>query len=200
MRISILLFAFLAACSHGEKKQDERPEQRTEKIPVSLNPAPDAGASMETKQVAAQSAAPFSTEIRFKKGQSALSNESKARLKKLIASARKIGQINEIHAYAWSDEEYPGEQAKKLPPKSHNLAVARGSAIQNYFASVDGDLGKKVEVITMTERPEGLSEKLKLGDTHEKELFADTGVSTTDKKTTADPKASRAAVMVILKR
>jgi len=194
MRFLILLLLVLSACSHEEK----RPEEKTEKVPVSLNPAPDAGASIETKQVAAESNAPFSTEIRFKKGASSLSKESKARLDKVLKQALKTGSVDEIEAYTWADQEYPGEKAKKLPPKAHDLAQARGEAIRSYFEK--SGVKDKVKIITMTERPEGLTKTLKLGDTHEKETFAETGVGTTDSKKAATPKASRAAVMIILKK
>jgi hypothetical protein len=194
LKTGLIGILICAGCAH----KDERPEERTEPVPVSLNPAPDAGASIETKQAAAQANAPFSTEIVFRKGQSILSKESANRLKKLVASARKIGEIDEIQAYTWSDQEYPGEQAKKLPAKQQNLAVARGEAIRSYFAKVG--LESALKVITMTERPSGLEARFKTGDTREKEAFAATGVSTTDQKTTAAPKASRAAVMIVLKR
>ncbi len=163
--VYLLTLLVASSCAH----KDERPEARTESIAVSSNPAPDAGSSIETKPAAAPINAPFSTEIVFRKGSSSISKNSAARLKKLVRSAQKIGEIDEIHAYTWSDQEYPGEQAKKLPKKQKNLALARGEAIRAYLAK--SGLDQKLTVITKTEDDPP-----------------------------AQPKASRAAVIVTLKR
>jgi hypothetical protein len=194
--LSAVLIA-LSACAHKDPK---RPEEKTEAPPVSMNPAPDAGASMETKQVAAESNAPFSTEVRFQKRSSTLSRESAGRLAKILGEALKVGAVDEIDAYVWSDQEYPGQQAKKLPPKEHDLAQSRGQMIQSYFENQKPELKGKVKIITMTEQPEGLAKTLNLGETRDKKMFAESGINTTDKNKKAAPKASRAAVMILLKK
>ena len=128
--VPVLSIAIISSCSHDEKRPEEKIEP---KLPVSANPAPDAGASMETKQVAAESNAPFTTEIRFNKKSSTLSKESTGRLAKILREALAIGAVDGIDTYVWSDQEYPGKMAKKLPPKSHDLATSRGQMIQSYF-------------------------------------------------------------------
>lgn len=196
MKVLLLLILF-AACAH--EKPSEHPEAAEAPPKVAANPSPDAGSSMESKQVAAESNAPFVTEILFKKGASTLSKEARSRLRKLLKDVSDVSRVDEVDAFAWSDHEYPGDQTAALPPAEHDLAKARGDAIVRFIETSEPKLKGKVKVITMTERPSGLNKALSMGDTREKKLFQEAGINTTDKNKHATPKASHASVMILLK-
>jgi uncharacterized protein YceK len=193
---SFFIVVLLSGCGSAQKRPEEKIAPKTA---VSNNPAPDAGASMETKQVAAELDAPFSTEIQFSVKSAALSKESRGRLEKILREAKAAGHVEQIEVYAWSDKEYPGEASPQLLPADHALADARAKAIQSFYAHNDAGLKSKINTILMTEKPSGLKASLNLGDTSKKAAFVESGIRTTAKMTTAAAKKSRASVMIRLK-
>ena len=185
----------LVSCAHGQKHEEQA---KAAAQPVSQKISPDAGASIESKQVAAESNAPYVTEIKFAKRQAALSKEMKARLQKIYAQAAAVGQVDVVESFAWSDQDYPGESAPALPKADRALAESRNAAIAQELKH----LGSKAtfKPVTMTERPSGLNEKLGLGDTRLKKMFEEAGITTGAKNKEAPPKKSRAVVMITLKK
>jgi hypothetical protein len=197
----------LAACSHEEIKSDANGlgSGKVESSPIiSSKPSNEAGTSMESKEASAEPNALLTAEIRFAKKSSTLTKDSTRRLSQLLKDASAAGIVNEIDAYVWADQEYPGEMAKKLPPRAHDLAASRGQMIQSYIENQNLSLKDKVKIITMTERPEGLNTNLSLGanrDIREKnKILREAGLTKNGKSEKARSKVSRATVIIRLKK
>ena len=121
----------------------------------------------------------------------------RARVEKIFEQASKVGKIGEIDSFAWSDVEYPADGAA-LPAAANGLAENRNSAIAEAFNSFGNKA--KLSKVEMTKRPSGVGSKLGLGDTKLKTLFADAGIQSGDANKHATAKASKAVVMIVLKK
>lgn len=203
--IYVAVFISVSCASSGEKHDEQKAEM---KQPVSRKMSPDAGATIESKQVAAQSNAPFVTEVKFARGSSALNSEMRRRIEKIFKQATEIGAPDEITVFAWADEEYPAETAPALPDSAQKIAQARARTVSDFLKHLSSKTS--VKTIEMTSRPSGLGASLGLGDTRLKEMFEQAGIRQanadgSDGKpgtaaNTAAPKASKAVAMITLKR
>jgi hypothetical protein len=195
--MSSLLATSLVACSSsGKKTEAENPKEAG--LPVSKKSAPDAGASIEAKQLAAQQQAPFVTELNFEKGESHLSHEAKARVTKILKQAGEKGQIEQVKLISWADNEYPSVHTKVLPEKEKNLADSRNREIESFIAS-KGETTPVIEKFNMAERPGALAEMVGTENARLKGTLEKAGIPNTDTSVKSPSKASKAIVMVILR-
>lgn len=203
--ITMAIAASLGACASSEKKTEGKKEsakaatKKEEVAPIAAKKAPDAGSSIEAKEVAAEEQATFVTEIQFPKKKMALTAEDKAKLKKIFEQARVRGQVADIKSVAWADSEYPSVHTKKLSKAQITLAQNRNSSIENYFKSLNEATGSKFSSYNMAERPDAVSTLLGTANARIKKSLEVAGIPNTDTSVKNPSKASKAIVMIILK-
>lgn len=184
----LLTTGLLLACSHAPETVGHAPQNENK---------PASQTSIEAKQVAAEQEAHFVTEISFKKGSKQLSETSREKLEHLLEKAQKAAPVDEIKAIAWADEEYPANKKKNLSKGQKELAQDRSKEIERFFEGRNKDL--KVETYNMAERPSAFSEFMQTEGARLKDSLETSGIQTTDKKTSASSKSSKAIVMIVLK-
>jgi len=176
----------LAGCAHStpaEKKQEQN--------------IAAAAPSIEAKQVAAEEQAPFVAELTFSKNKHQLSKTSRARIDKLLAEAKRQGEISEIKVISWADEEYPSVHTKKLSTDQRSLAEHRNNAIKKYLQH--GSQNVEVSAYNMAERPGVLSDLISTSNSRIKKAFEVAGIPNTDTSVKTPAKASKSIVMILLK-
>ena len=201
LKTSTLALASLAlfACAHGNDKKGEAEHPKEAELPVAKKSAPDAGSSIEAKQVAAEEEATYVAEIKFPKTKSTLTANDKERLKKIFDQAAAKGQIEDIKSVAWADSEYPSVHTKKLPTAERLLADHRNQAIETYFKELNGKTASKFSAYNMAERPNAVAEMLGTPNARIKKSLEVAGIPNTDTSNKTPSKASKAIVMIILK-
>ncbi len=191
----------ITACAHSDKKVEaaKAETKKEETAPVAAKKSPDAGSSIEAKQVAAEEEATFVTEINFAKTKTNLTVEDKSKLKKIFEQATSKGQIEDIKSVAWADSEYPSVHTKKLSQSQVVLAKNRNLAIQVYFNSLNQSTAKKFSAYNMAERPDAVSALVGTPNARIKKSLEVAGIPNTDTSVKNPAKASKAIVMIILK-
>lgn len=177
----------LSACSSNLKNEGRE-----------YKPTDPAKASIEAKQLAAESEASDVVEVEFNKGQTQLSVDAQKRIDALIAKANTKGKIDEIKVLVWADREYPSVHTEELSKDQRKLADKRGKEIKNHLKTIADS--SDVDVHSMAERPGLLAEWMGTTDARLKRSLEVAGVPNTDTSVKAPAKASRAIVMVLLKQ
>lgn len=180
MKRSTLLVApaiFFVACSSPEKQPELPP-------PAS---APEPAASIEAKQVAAQSGSSHVTEFPFAAKSTILNKEAGKKLQELLGkvNAEKIEQAKVI---TWADREYPPESKEQLTQRDIDLAEERGEKIS---AWLEKNKVSDVEIINMAKRPGTFASVVESDDQRIKEALDASGI---------DGKKRRAIVILLTKQ
>ena len=198
---SVVIFATaigLSACAQNSKKGEAEHPINAD-APASKKSAPDAGSSIEAKQLAATEQATYVTEISFAKKKSTLSKEDEAKLKKIYEQAKKVGTVGEIKEISWSDSEFPSVNTKKLPDAELKLARDRNEAITQFYKKAAADPAIVIKGYSMAERSGSLSALLGSDDAKIKKSLEVAGIPNTDTSSKVNAKASKSIVMVFLK-
>ncbi len=193
--LSLALASMLAACAHTKSKEElaKHPEEAPPKTAVEK----PVESSIEAKQVAAEEEASYVTEFTFSKGKNTLTADAQARLTKILAEARKHGEIEDIKVITWADAEYPSVHAHALSKKQVNLATRRNDEVKRFFKKMDK--GITVSTYNMAERPRMLSDFLGTPNARVKKSLEVAGIPNSDTSVKSPAKASKSIVMVILK-
>lgn len=194
--ITVAIASSLSACASSDKKSESKKEAVA---PIAAKKAPDAGSSIEAKEIAAEEQATFVTEIQFPKTKVELSTDDKAKLKKIYEQAKVRGQVADIKSVAWADSEYPSVHTKKLSKAQISLAQHRNNSIESYFKSLNEATGSKFSGYNMAERPDAVSALLGTANARIKKSLEVAGIPNTDTSIKNPSKASKAIVMIILK-
>ncbi|OYZ21198.1 MAG: hypothetical protein B7Y39_09680 [Bdellovibrio sp. 28-41-41] len=187
-KLATLLILMISACSNKPTAVDN----------ISKGDAkPTNTASIEAKQIAAEEEAHAVTELKFKKGSSELSVDSKTKLKKLLSNISKERKVDEIKLITWSDEEYPSEDQDELLEGQQILVRQRNARIKNFIRD-QRKVETDIEMVSMAERSGKLSELWGDADARMKKSLEAAGIPNTDDKEKGTAKASRSIVMLIL--
>lgn len=153
-----------------------------------------AGPSIEAKQVAAEQEASYVTEFAFQKGSAELSETAKADLRRVIANAKRGGNIDEIKVITWGDAEYPSPNTKKLSKAEIDLVKKRNDNIKDFVKEYSN---KDIDTHSMAERPGAIKQMLNTEDARVKKSLEVAGIPTTDTAVKTPSKASKSIVLVI---
>ena len=195
---TLLAAGLLVSCTHGEKKGEAEKPVNAE-APASVKAAPNAGSSIEAKQLAATEQATYVTEIKFDKKKAVLSKEDKARLKKIYEQAKAAGTVGEIKAISWADAEFPSVNTKKLPDAELKLARDRNESITQYYKKIAADPAVTIHGYSMAERSTMISSLFGSDDAQIKKSLEVAGIPNTDTSSKVNAKASKSIVMIFLK-
>lgn len=178
---AVVTLALGTACTHT-KSVDDRP----------MTPG------QSVTQAASQEAnASYVVELKYKKGSSELTDESKARLNELVKTARAEGRLDEIKVLSWADQEYPSAQQKKLSEAQRDLATRRNDVVENYIDSMKWNVD--VDTYNMAKQPNAFSRWFNTSDARIKKSLVAAGLPTTADSVQYPSKASHSIVMVLLK-
>lgn len=70
--------------------------------------------------------------IQFKPGTATLTEGSKKMLQSLVTTAKKSGEIEQIHVAAWADKGFPKGENAELKDADKKIAEGRAEAVENY--------------------------------------------------------------------
>ena len=129
------------------------------------------------------------TEVLFTAGKADLNEETKQKLEALLADARTKGPIDAIKVVAWADSETP-KGKEKLSKEQVKLASERGKVIEDFYKEKTDDI--RVSSVNMAKKASMLDGIVSISD---KRLR-----SQLDKSGIGSGKASRAMVLVVMKR
>lgn len=132
-------------------------------------------------------------EISFDQGSATLSASAKASLDAVVEQARTSGKIDEVLVFAWSDEEFPSKELKKLTKQQRDLADKRSEAISKHIKS---QKSVDVDTYSMAERSNALSRWFNTTDSKLKNAFTAAGLPTSADTNQYPSKASHAVVLV----
>jgi hypothetical protein len=184
MNLSALgLVIGIAACTSSRKQEAADREASTKP-------------SQEALIAANENDAAYVAEIRFQKGSTTLTPQSRAQLANLVQNAKSAGKIDDIKVITWADMEYPSVNTTKLSQAQRKLAEDRNKEIEKYLETSDRDLD--IDSYNMAERPGVLSRLLSTENSRIKKSLEVAGIPNTDSAVKIPSKASRSMVMVIL--
>ncbi len=167
-----------------------------EKAPEVTESVAPPGASIEAKQVAAQSGSSFVTEFAFPTKSKALSADAKRKLTKVLADSQADPktEVDTVKLIVWADQEYPSVHTKELPEAQVKLAQERGDTVAKWLNNNNvGD----IEVVNMAKRPGMLSDLFGSEDHRIKKALEVAGIPNTDTSVKAPPKKGHAIVIVL---
>lgn len=148
-------------------------------------------------EAAAQIGAAQTSEIRFERGQSALSETAKREIRNVVEKQNASGKkVDELKVAVWSDREYPTQAQQGTIAKSDvELAKKREQAIKDY---VKKDLALDVETFNMSERPNALQKFMGTDTAEVKKALGGRGstASADGVNMQEGNKASKAVIMV----
>ena len=128
-----------------------------------------------TKTVGEKTGASYYVDVAFQPGSSQLDDNAKAGLVDLINRSLHSGQIQELKVVAWSDVDYPSENASYVPSSQRDLADERGDRIKTFIQSRYN--GMNVATYNMARRPDALSQAFNTSDAQTKQSFEQAGIS-----------------------
>ncbi len=189
----LVLFAMAAACSSKPTTVATKDEVPSAKL---LQTQPQA--SMLAKEVAAEQDAPYVAEISFAKGSTHLNAGAKQKLRRLFQSVESTKQVKTVRVVTWADQDYPSKQAKRLDSKQIEIVNNRNDEIKRFLQSEHQDI--PLDLHSMAERPGAMKDLLGTADSRIKKSFESAGIPTTDLAQKTPSKASKAIVMLVLKK
>lgn len=138
-------------------------------------------------------------EIKFDKGSDELSAVAKEKIDALVATALKKGKIDEIQVITWADQEFPDKEKASLSQNQRDLADARADRIEEYLKDEHG-IFIGVKKFSMAKRANYLKRLFKTDEAKIKRELVDEGIPTTKEKQGSNSKASKAILVVLLKK
>ena len=173
----------------GREKMPEVPEGPAAHAPE---------ASIEAKQLAAQTGSSEVIELTFPVRGAKLSKNSNQRITQFIkkAQGQNPEQIESVKVIAWADEEYPSIHTKELSAGQKELAAARGEALKKRLEDLKVS---SIEVINMAERPSVFQTWFQTSDHRIKKALETSGIPNTDTSIKQPSKRGHAIVIVLSK-
>lgn len=146
------LMVIFSACS--SKEPDKKPVVYPEESSQVSTTSPKE-ISITAKQVAAEQGSNFVSEFRFKRGETALTEDNRQKLKAVYDRAQRKGQIKEVQIVTWADQNFPTKRKEELASDQKKLVERRNASIEKYLSQLDTDLD--VKKISMAERAGALA-------------------------------------------
>lgn len=184
MKAALVINAFLASVLVTGCRSHDRVADHTVPSPAVNSAAEDAHAS-------------YVTEINFAKGSSTLTPAAKDRLDNVVSRARQSGTIDDIKVISWADQRYPGKDMKALSKPQRDLASRRNHTLNDYIKQ---QTTASVDTYNMAERPNSLEKLFSTSDARIKRSLEDSGVTSNATDMRFPRNASKALVMLILKK
>lgn len=161
-------------------------------VPVVL-----AAVNQDTQQAVSDLGAASATEIKFEPGQTEITAEAQAELKRVIDESRKNGEIKKIEVAVWADQEYPADK-NKAPKAAKDLAKKRAENLEKHLEK--NLYVKEVKIFNMADRPNVIQKAFRTTALKTKEALEKTGAAPTHENETGlfglKGKASQAVVMI----
>lgn len=178
MRIPFFVGALLMAGSVSFAQTDSQSSAATTSNPntsssaSSSQPQSDKMASSR-KASNAIAKAKLTDVVKFKKGDTTLSQQDKQSLRKFIDNARAQGDIDTIHVVSWADQPFPKGQKDELSDAQKDLAQKRSDAISSFLK--DELKASDVETYSMAEKSNWFARAFDTNEAELKSLFSQQG-------------------------